>query len=133
MHRASQEEKQQYAQIQQRKSELSQRLQEISTRQEALNERDRLNVFPKKPISIVCVSASRQAKEAADNATRKRYREALEAYRLQNSAILTERIKLMGEFLELKTELDEFVETEKWLLLSIAIKNQSSLLGFMQV
>jgi hypothetical protein len=37
----------------------------------------------------------------------------------------------MAEFLALKAELDEVEEAEKRLLLSAAIKNQSSLLGFM--
>ena len=42
-------------------------------------------------------------------------------------------MKLMQMLLELKAELDGLEEAEKWLLLSMAIRNQSSLLGFMQV
>ena len=73
---------------------------------------------------------SRQTKEAAENAAKSRYQEALVAYGTENAAILTERLKLMAEFLTLKAELDEVEEAEKWLLLSAAIRNQSSLLGF---
>ena len=131
--RASQEEKQQYAKILQQKSALSLRMQQISTQQEALNARDQLNVFPEKPSGgSIRAPASRQARQETDNANRKHYREALEAYRIENSAILVERIKLVQEFLALKAEFDGLEETEKWLLLSMAIRNQSSLLGFMQ-
>ncbi len=74
---------------------------------------------------------NRQAKEAAENTAKKHYPEALLAYGTENAIVLTERLKLMAEFLALKAELDEVEEAEKWLLLSAAIKNQSSLLGFM--
>jgi hypothetical protein len=73
---------------------------------------------------------NRQAKEAAENAAKKHYQEAFVAYGAENANVLTERLKLMAEFLELKAELDEVEEAKKWLLLSAAIKNQSSLLGF---
>ncbi len=106
-------------------------MQEISQQQEALNEREKLNVLQEKPRSSIRTPVSRQAKAAEDNAARKRYREALEVYRAQNFTILMERLKLMSVFLELKAELDGLEETEKWLLLSMAIRNQSSLLGFM--
>jgi len=72
-----------------------------------------------------------QAKEATENAAKKHHQEMLVMYGVENAAVLTERLKLMAEFLALKAELDEIEEAEKWLLLSAAIKNQSSLLGFM--
>jgi hypothetical protein len=130
--RASSEERQQYAKLLQQKSALAQRMLLLSTQQEALNKRDRLNVLPEKPNYGNRASASRQARQAADNASGKYYREALEAYRIENSANLAQRIKLVQEFLALKAEFDGLEETEKWLLLSMAIRNQSSLLGFMQ-
>jgi hypothetical protein len=74
---------------------------------------------------------NRQVKEVAENVANKHYQEALVAYGTENAAVLTERLNLMAEFLALKAELDEVEEAEKWLLLSAAIKNQSSLLGFM--
>jgi hypothetical protein len=73
---------------------------------------------------------NRQAKEAAENAAKKQYQEAVVAYGAENAAVLSERLKLMAKFLALKAESDEVEEAEKWLLLSAAIKNQSSLLGF---
>lgn len=134
LQRANHAERQQYAKIQQQKSALSQRMQEISKQQEALNEKDTSNVLPAKPSSNIRAPGSRQATKETDdyNVKRKRYREELEVYRAKNIAILTERTKLMQEFLALKAEFDGFEETEKWLLLSMAIRNQSSLLGFMQ-
>ncbi len=146
--RASHDEKQKYIQILQRKSEISQRLQEICAAQEALNEEDKLNVFPEKPSSSRAPDKgpnrtlgrssrdplARGRQETADYvAKRKQYTDALAVYRTKNSAILSERMKLMQEFLELKAESDALGEAEKWLLLSMAIRNQSSLLGFMQV
>ena len=121
---------------------------EIGAAQEALNEADKLNVFPQKPSNSRQPDKSpnktlglssrdpliRGRQETADYvAKRKQYVDALAAYRTKNSAILSERMKLMQEFLELKSELDALGEMEKWLLLSMAIRNQSSLLGFMQV
>jgi hypothetical protein len=130
--RASQEEKLQYAKIQHRKVDISQRITEISSVQDLLSEEARLNVLPEKPRGNLHAPLNRQAKEAAQNAESKKYREALEAYRVQNSAVLAERLKLMQQFLDLKAELEGLEETEKWLLLSMAIRNQSSLIGFIQ-
>jgi len=77
---------------------------------------------------------ARSRQETADySVKRKQYTDALVVYRTKNSTILSERMKLMQVFLELKAELDGLEEAEKWLLLSMAIRNQSSLLGFMQV
>jgi len=128
--RASPQERQRYSEIQQRKNELSQRMQAIGAAQEALNQKDRQNVFPEKPRPANTAN-SRQAKAAAENAARKQYRDALEAYKTQNAAILAERVRLMGEFLGLVAEWDGLEEMEKWLLVSAAVRNQSSLLGFM--
>jgi hypothetical protein len=117
-------------------------MQEISAAQDALNEGDRLNVLPERPLLADKSSdrtrglpnSNRQAKETADYAAkRKRYSEALKVYRGKNAVILAERMKLMQMLLVLKAELDGLGEAEKWLLLSMAIRNQSSLLGFMQV
>jgi hypothetical protein len=117
-------------------------MQEISSAQDALNEGDKLNVLPERPRAPEkgsdrtrgLPSSNRQAKETSDyTAKRKRYREALEVYRNKNAVILAERMKLMQMLLVLKAELDGFEAAEKWLLLSMAIRNQSSLLGFMQV
>jgi hypothetical protein len=115
---------------------------EIGAQQEALNESDRINALPEIPrapekspdTTRGLPKSNRQAKETADYAAkRKRYSEALEVYRSKNAAILAERLKLMQMLLVLKAELDGLGEVEKWLLLSMAIRNQSSLLGFMQV
>jgi len=122
-------------------------MQEICLAQDALNEQDKLNVFPEKPRSSRAPDKApktlglssrdpltRSRQETADYvAKRKQYADALGVYRTKNSSILSERIQLMQEFLELKAELDGLGAAEKWLLLSMAIRNQSSLLGFMQV
>jgi hypothetical protein len=127
------DEKQRYAGLLERKTQLSGRMQAICSAQEALSERDRLNVVPQKPAgSGISGGAGRKSRDTADYAVRKRYREALEAYLAENSAVLAERLRLMGEFLAVKAEFDGVEETEKWLLLSMALGNQSSLLGFMQ-
>jgi hypothetical protein len=123
-------------------------MQEIGAAQEALNEQDMLNVFPEKPSSSRTPdkgpnktlglssrdSLARGRQETADYvAKRKQYADALGVFHTKNSASLSDRVKLMQDFLELKAELDALGEAEKWLLLSMAIRNQSSLLGFMQV
>lgn len=145
--RGSGDERQRYERIQQRKAEILKLIDGISTVQAALNERDRLNIAPQKPNSSPAqdkkpanplglprkdpIDRSRQ--EAADYAAkRKQYIEALQAYRAQNSAILSERSKLMQELLQLRAEYANLEDAEKWLLLSMAIRNQSSLLGYMQ-
>ncbi|MGD6807461.1 MAG: hypothetical protein ACQCN4_10945 [Candidatus Bathyarchaeia archaeon] len=104
----------------------------ISAAQKTLNENDRLNILPKETSINIRGALNRKAKDAAENAAKNQYKEALKAYKSQNIAILAERMRLMGEFLELKAEYDELEEEEKWLLLSIATRNQASLLGFMQ-
>ncbi len=146
LNRANQEEKQQYAKILQRKSEISKRIEEIYSEQEALNEKDKANALPERPrinylapdrshlgvMSKPC-GGQQVTKETAEYyAKSKRYREELRVYGANNSAILNERLKLIQEYLELKVELDDLEEREKWLLLSIALGSQHSLLGYMQ-
>ena len=75
---------------------------------------------------------SRQAREKAETAVQKRYHEALKAYHNQNATILQERTNLAQQVLAIMAELDGLEEAEKWLLLSMVIRNQSNLLGFMQ-
>jgi hypothetical protein len=129
--RANTEEKQQYNRLQQQKAELSQKIATIYGAQEALNQRDQQNISPEKPKIVEYKSMGRQSKESVENIAKKRYQEALRAYGAENAAVLAERLRLMAEFLALKAELDGVGEAEKWLLLSAAIRNQSSLLGFM--
>lgn len=143
--RGSGEERQRYSQIQQRKLSISVRLQEIAVAQEALNLRDNQNVLPPNPLSsrvpdkkvktlglqTRSITRSRQ-EEAESEAKRQQYTQALQTYHAQNSTALSERLKLMAEYLALQSEYATLEEAEKWLLLSMAIKNQSSLLGYIQ-
>jgi hypothetical protein len=141
--RGSGDERQRYSQIQQRKSAIVLRLQEIASVQEALNLQDNQNVLPKTPGNGGLAEKSaktlgfptrdpnrRRKDESETDAKRLQYVSALQAYHVQNSALLTERLKLLGEYLALQTEYASLEESEKWLLLSMAIKNQSSLLGY---
>lgn len=143
--RGSGEERQRYSQIQQRKLSISVRLQAIASAQEALNLRDNQNILPLKPISsrvpdrnvktlgLQTRSITRSRREEADcDAERQQYIKALQAYHAQNSADMSERLKVMAEYLSLQSEFAGLEESEKWLLLSMAIKNQSSLLGYIQ-
>jgi Zn-dependent oligopeptidase len=143
--RGSGEERQRYSQIQQRKLSISVRLQEIAASQDALNLRDQQNVLPHKPSGSKAPEknaktlglpnrspARRRQEEAEFDARRQQYTLALQAYHAQTSIALSERLKIMEEFITLQTEYASLEETEKWLLLSMAIKNQSSLLGYMQ-
>lgn len=142
--RGSAEEKQRYSQIQQRKTVILQRLEAIASAQEALNLRDNQNALPQKPgsnrapdksgktLGLPGQNTTRNRKEEADfDDKRRQYTLALQAYRTQNSVAMSERLKLMGEYLALQSEYAGLEEDEKWLLLSMAIKNQSSLMGFM--
>lgn len=128
--KANPEEKRQYEKILQQKAEQTQRMQEIGIAQEALNEKDRNNVEPQNPRANPLVW-SKQSKTAQE-AKNKKYRDELKAYNVQNIAILNERIKLIKEFLEAKAALDVLEEKEKWLLLTMALRNQPNLLNFMQ-
>jgi hypothetical protein len=142
--RGSGEERQRYSQLQQRKNAVFQRLAELAAAQITLNSRDTENVLPPKPSSSIApdktpkiLGLSRRAptgnrREETDfDAKRQQYAEALKAYRAQDSTVLSERLKLMGELLALQSEYAALEEEEKWLVLSMAIKNQSSLLGYM--
>jgi hypothetical protein len=111
--RASIEEKQQYNRLQQRKSELSQKIAAVYGAQEALNQREQQSAPPEKPKIVADKLMNRQVKEAAENDAKKHYQETLVAYGAENAAVLTDRLKLMAEFLALKAELDEVKETEK--------------------
>jgi hypothetical protein len=143
--RGNGEERQRYSQIQQRKLAIIQRLDELAAAQDALNLRDQQNVLPQKPSSskapdknaktlgLSSRNPTRSRQEEADfDAKRQEYTQALQTYHAQNSTTLSERLKLMAEYLALQSEYASLEETEKWLLLSMAIKNQSSLLGYMQ-
>lgn len=142
--RGSGEERQRFSQIQQHKTVIVQRLQEIATAQEALNLREKQNVLPQKPISsplsdkytktlgLPTRSGRSRQEEADSDAKRQQYTAALQAYNAQNIVILSDRLKHMAEYLALQSEYASLEETEKWLLLSMTIKNQSSLLGYMQ-
>lgn len=143
--RGSGEERQRYNQVQQRKTEVFQRLQELAAAQMALNLRDTQNVLPPKPSSGKAPDKTakslglphhdpptRSRREEADyDAKRQQYTLALKAYQTQDSTVLSERLKLMAEYLALQSEYASLEEEEKWLLLSMAIKNQSSLMGYM--
>lgn len=110
----------------------------------ALNSRDNHNVLPPKPsnsrtpeknpktlgLTRPTPTQSRRA-EADFDGKRQQYTQALKAYHAQDSVVLSERLRLMGELLTLQSEYATLEENEKWLLLSMAIKNQSSLLGYM--
>jgi hypothetical protein len=144
--RGSGEERQRYSQLQQRKTTIFQRLAELAAAQLALNLRDAQNILPPKPSSGKALdkpsktlglphpdpTRSRRTETDLD-AKRQQYTMAIKAYYDQDSAVLSERLKLMGEILALQSEYAALEEDEKWLLLSMAIKNQSSLLGYMQV
>jgi hypothetical protein len=76
---------------------------------------------------------TRSKREEADfDAKHRQYIAALKGYQTQNASLLSERFKLMAEYLALQSAHAALEEEEKWLLLSMAIKNQSSLLGYMQ-
>lgn len=143
--RGSGEERQRFSQIQQRKLAIYMRLQEIASAQETLNLRDNQNVLPEKPSTSrapenntknLGLSRPKQPlsrREEADyDAKRQQYISALKVYHAQTSAGMSERLKLMSECLALQSEYASLEEAEKWLLLSMAIKNQSSLLGYIQ-
>lgn len=142
--RGNGEERQRYSHLQQRKTTIFQRLAEIASAQEALNLRDNQNILPQKPASsrlpdknpktlgLPTRSTRSRQEEAESEAKRQQYTQALKTYHAQNSMALSERLKLMAESLALQSEYASLEETEKWLLLSMAIKNQSSLLGYMQ-
>lgn len=142
--RGSGEERQRFSQIQQRKTAIIVRLREIAVAQEALNLRDNQNILPQKPtnnrlpdrnpktLGLPTRSTRSRQEEAESEAKRQQYTIALQAYHTQNSVALCERFKLMAEGLALQSEYASLEEAEKWLLLSMAIKNQSSLLGYMQ-
>ncbi len=144
--RGSGEEKQRYLQMQQQKETIFGRLQELSAAQQVLNIEGERNVCPQapnasgapekniRPLGLPSTNPpthSRQA-EADYAAKRQQYIAALKGFRAQNSALLSERLKLTNEYLALHAEYMAIEEAEKWLLLSMAIKNQSSLLGYMQ-
>ncbi|MCW4030195.1 MAG: hypothetical protein NWE92_11185 [Candidatus Bathyarchaeota archaeon] len=128
--KANPEEKRQYDKILQRKAEQTQRMQEIGIAQEALNEKDKNNVLPEKPSADPQVWS--KLSKTVQEAKNKLYREELKTYNTQNTDILNERIKLINKFLETKSALDTLEEKEKWLLLTMAIRNQPNLLNFIQ-
>jgi len=130
--RASESQRLQYTQIQQQKTTLTQKLAQIALAQQALNERDRLNALPVYTPSSTDAKGGRQAREKAETAAIQKYKEALKVYRSQNDAVLHERMNLMQQVLAITAQLDELEKTEKWLLLEMAIRNQASLLGYMQ-
>ena len=144
--RGSGEERQRYSQLQQRKTAVFQRLAELAAVQLALNLRDAQNVLPPKPtishapdrssksLGLPRPDQSRSRRMESDlDAKRQQYTLALKACRDQDFVVLSERLKIMGEILALQSEYAALEEGAKWLLLSMAIKNQSSLLGYMQV
>jgi hypothetical protein len=142
--RGSSEEKQRYLQIQQQKEAIFRRLQELAAAQIALNLRDAQNVLPLKPSSRPMLnntsktqglphpSLTRSKREEADfDAKLQQYTAALKVYQTQDSTVFSERLKLMADYLALQSEYAALEEDEKWLLLAMAIKNQSSLMGYM--
>jgi hypothetical protein len=144
--RGSGEERQRYSQLEQRKTAIFQRLAEISAAELALNLRDAQNVLPPEPtishapdkpsktLGLPRPDPSRSRRNEADlDAKRQQYTLALKACHDQDSAVLSERLKLMSEILALQSQYAALEEDEKWLLLSMVIKNQSSLLGYMQI
>ena len=143
--RGSNEDKQRYSQLQQRKTAISQRLQELSAAQIALNLRDAQNTLPLKPrshpipdntsktLGLPRPTVTRSRREETDfDSKHQQYMAALKGYQAQDATVLSERLKLMDEYLVLIVDYMALEETEKWLLLSMAIKNQSSLMGYMQ-
>lgn len=151
LNRANKDEIEQYYGIFNRKVEISKRMEQISFEDKVLDERDSLIIYPEKEDStyhapdrshdeIMGMSSgdlhdwSQQIiKETAEyNKNLQRYNEALEVWGAKNKVIMNDRLKLTKEFLELKKELDNLKENEKWLLLKVAIRSQPNLLTFIQ-
>jgi hypothetical protein len=124
---------------------------EISHEQEVLSEREKLNVRPERPSTTynapekshneITGMSSRDLHEWTQNVIKeteeynrnsKRYNEELEVYGAKSIVIIRERMKLMREFLDLKIELDDIEEKEKWLLITIALRSQPNLLNYLQ-
>lgn len=147
--RAKKEEKQEHKAIIERQIAIAKRIKDIELEIEALMERNRNNEYPKRMDNTYhapdkthdeimkmsswefhewCQQIIREASEF--NEEGKRWNDGFEIWNAKNTVILNEEFKLIAESISLKNEFYSLEDKEKWLLLSIALRSQPSLMKF---
>ena len=148
--RANREQKQEYRVILSRQIEIAKRLQEIQLEIKVLKERERNNEYPKTDDNsyhapdkthgeIMDMSngelhewSEQIKKETTEYTTGSgRWNEKMEIWRAKDNVIFDEKLKLFDESIKLNKEFYNIGEEEKWLLLSIALRSQPTLMKYM--
>jgi ElaB/YqjD/DUF883 family membrane-anchored ribosome-binding protein len=150
LRRSSKKERQEYTAIVDRQIAIGKRLAEIESEQEELIERFDKNEYPKDMrISKTKERTIDEIKEMSNEelhswseqieketeeikAESETWLEKFRKWKAKNGEIISSKMRIIGEAIELLKESHNLEEKEKWLLLSIALKSQPTLMKYME-
>lgn len=131
MRRANKREKQERASIVKREKEIFKRMKEIVSEIKLLEQKRRENKMPESEYHTLEEIKAMSVEDLQEwNKRMERRNKEFPAWSSKDDAILSEQRKLNNEFDELHNEFFTLQDKEKWLLLSIVLRSQPTLMRY---